>query len=632
MSKKVNVEYGGRNDVLRHIKSVKHSKHEEALKKTNKLQDFFQIGNEEIFQVTKAESLFTLFMAKHNLSFSAADHFTKLVPEMFPDSEIAKKYGCMRTKTMSMIREGYGPYCTAQAAEICQSSYFGLMIDETTDRHVDKQLAILARVFKDGKVVTKFIGMPICNLSTAGDLFSTLDKALRNNRYQSNLKIPWEKVIAFNSDNCSVMKGHRNGVIAKMRAVNPQIVDVGCICHMANLAVGKSLNEALFNVDELICDMVSHFKNSTKRMEKLREFQEFVGVEQQRLLKHCPTRWLSLRKCVERVLKQYSALRSYFGAHCEIDRPRSKVHYIYSQLMNPLLLPWLHFVNTFLEPFYAFNMKFQGEDLLIVDLYSSMERLIKQCMSCLICVPEIKKHAAVTEVPYTDPQKQLSDLELFVGTECRTQLVALEDEASQVQIQQFFSSVRNVQMAAISKMLELFPLASKVLKMVPASDVNQKMSFKPDDIRWLAKELGIFTQPADLDLIHQEWVNLQLDDTPASQSTPAKFWDAMALERYPLLTTLMRAILCIPHSNAATERVFSMLKKIHTEARADLCFETVNALIATKINFSTCCFETELKADLLKNLKKSAKTYNLKHQGAAATSSQISADSNVEMI
>ncbi|XP_067951926.1 zinc finger protein 862-like [Watersipora subatra] len=448
----------------------------------------------------------------------------------------------------------------------------------------------------------------------------------------SNLKIPWEKVIAFNSDNCSVMKGHRNGVIAKMRAVNPQIVDVGCICHMANLAVGKSLNEALFNVDELICDMVSHFKNSTKRMEKLREFQEFVGVEQQRLLKHCPTRWLSLRKCVERVLKQYSALRSYFGAHCEIDRPRSKVHYIYSQLMNPLLLPWLHFVNTFLEPFYAFNMKFQGEDLLIVDLYSSMERLIKQCMSCLISVPEIKKHAAVTEVPYTDPQKQLSDLELFVGTECRTQLVALEDEASQVQIQQFFSSVRNVQMAAISKMLELFPLASKVLKMVPASDVNQKMSFKPDDIRWLAKELGIFTQPADLDLIHQEWVNLQLDDTPASQSTPAKFWDAMALERYPLLTTLMRAILCIPHSNAATERVFSMLKKIHTEARADLCSETVNALIATKINFSTCCFETELKADLLKNLKKSAKTYNLKHQGAAATSSQISADSNVEMI
>ncbi|XP_067951053.1 uncharacterized protein [Watersipora subatra] len=172
---------------------------------------------------------------------------------------------------------------------------------------------------------------------------------------------------------------------------------------MANLAVGKSLNKALFNADELICDMVSHFKNSTKRMEKWCEFQEFVGVEQQRLLKHCSTRWLSLRRCVERVLKQYSALRSYFGAHCEIDRSRSKVHNIYSRLMNPLLLPWLHFVNTFLEPFYAFNMKFQGEELLIVNLYSSIERLIKQCMSSLISVPEIKKHAAVTEVLYTDP-------------------------------------------------------------------------------------------------------------------------------------------------------------------------------------------------------------------------------------
>ena len=77
----------------------------------------------------------------------------------------------------------------------------------------------------------------------------------------SNLNIPWEKVIAFNSDICSVMKGHCNGVINKMRAVNPQIVDVGCICYIANLAVGKSLNKTFFNVDELICDMVSHFKS-----------------------------------------------------------------------------------------------------------------------------------------------------------------------------------------------------------------------------------------------------------------------------------------------------------------------------------------------------------------------------------
>lgn len=56
------------------------------------------------FQVIKAESLFTLMVAKHNCSFSLADHFTKLAPVMFPDSEIARQYGCKRTKTMAIIR------------------------------------------------------------------------------------------------------------------------------------------------------------------------------------------------------------------------------------------------------------------------------------------------------------------------------------------------------------------------------------------------------------------------------------------------------------------------------------------------------------------------------------------------
>ena len=50
------------------------------------------------------------------------------------------------------------------------------MVDETTDRNVDKQLVILARVFVNNDVVTKFIHMPICNLSTAEDLFGAIDK------------------------------------------------------------------------------------------------------------------------------------------------------------------------------------------------------------------------------------------------------------------------------------------------------------------------------------------------------------------------------------------------------------------------------------------------------------------------
>ena len=47
----------------------------------------------------KVEALFVQFVAEHNLPFCTGDHFTKLVKQMFPDSNIAKHFHCSCTKT-----------------------------------------------------------------------------------------------------------------------------------------------------------------------------------------------------------------------------------------------------------------------------------------------------------------------------------------------------------------------------------------------------------------------------------------------------------------------------------------------------------------------------------------------------
>lgn len=191
--------------------------------------------------------------------------------------------------------------------------------------------------------------------------------------------------------------------------------------------------------------------------------------------------------------------------------------------------------------------------------------------------------------------------------------------------------------ASVQKMKDLFPFASKVLKMMPAADIRNRLDYSPNDIKWLASETGVFTSASDLDRIHQEWVDLQLeefafDSTPTPSSfSPAKFWDGKALQHYEKVTTLMRALLCIPHSNASSERVFSMLKKIYTDQRTDLCSETINALLSVKLNIDTCCFNTDIPTEMLKALKKASKTYNDKHLkkdegNASATPDIISID------
>ena len=74
-------------------------------------------------------------------------------------------------------------------------------------------------------------------------------------------EIPFTNMLSFNSDNCSVMKGIRGGLIAKLRSVSPNVFDIGCCCHLANLAVAALLKQTPFSLDDLLVDICTYFRN-----------------------------------------------------------------------------------------------------------------------------------------------------------------------------------------------------------------------------------------------------------------------------------------------------------------------------------------------------------------------------------
>ena len=61
----------------------------------------------------RAETMFAFAVAEHNLPFSVADHFSdivkKIVKKMFPDSEIAAKFACKKTKCTQIVKQALGP-------------------------------------------------------------------------------------------------------------------------------------------------------------------------------------------------------------------------------------------------------------------------------------------------------------------------------------------------------------------------------------------------------------------------------------------------------------------------------------------------------------------------------------------
>lgn len=67
---------------------------------------------------------------------------------------------------------------------------------------------------------------------------------------------------------------------------------------------------------DLLVEVLFHFHHSLNRKEKY-----FTDTEPIKILKHCSTRWLSLEKCVNRLLHHWSALQSYFNSHEDVEKP-----------------------------------------------------------------------------------------------------------------------------------------------------------------------------------------------------------------------------------------------------------------------------------------------------------------------
>ena len=175
------VAAGGKYNAIRHATTSQHQQLERASRSNPVTSFFVNAKDQEITRrVIVAETLFANMVAEHNLSFSLADHFTKVVKRMFPDSETVKKFLCGRQKTTMIVRSAIAPERNKAVIEHCKTSRFSLMTDESNDSSAAKNLVILVRYFDNdaGKAVTRFLDMPTCNIGTGELIFDTISESL----------------------------------------------------------------------------------------------------------------------------------------------------------------------------------------------------------------------------------------------------------------------------------------------------------------------------------------------------------------------------------------------------------------------------------------------------------------------
>ena len=93
------------------------------------------------------------------------------------------------------------------------------------------------------------------------------------------------------------MKGQHNGVVKHLKDKQPALIDLGCICHLENLALKAAVKNLPVSIDSLLVDISTHFYLSVKRKEEFKTC-EFVNVMYKKILSHVETRWLSLLRVI----------------------------------------------------------------------------------------------------------------------------------------------------------------------------------------------------------------------------------------------------------------------------------------------------------------------------------------------
>ena len=198
------------------------------------------------------------------------------------------------------------PALNRKVIEACRSAHFSILCDGGNDQDARKFFAIMVRFWDENArhAITQFLAMPVCNRATAEALFDVLSEEL-NSR-----DIPWSNVIGYASDTASVMVGRNNSVLSRIKQKNPDVFSLGCTCHLAAICATAGLKKLPVSIDNLLIDIYYHFKYSAKRWSEYADIEaEFEDIKPLKFFKHCTTRWLSLERCIRRLIDKWPALR-----------------------------------------------------------------------------------------------------------------------------------------------------------------------------------------------------------------------------------------------------------------------------------------------------------------------------------
>ncbi|CAH0558668.1 unnamed protein product [Brassicogethes aeneus] len=312
-AKTFSVCFQGLSALKQHENTDYHSRMVQSQKTTSTITHFFtsSLNEEESDKVMASELTCVYHSVKHHLSYNSMDCILKLDKIIYNDSKIAKKVSCGRTKAEMLVNEVLAPRSIEEVLQVLNLNkcFFSVQTDASNIKN-RKFFPLSIQYFtKDVGIQNKILDFIESADETAQGMFDMIAKSL------SNLGVDLKYCSCFSADNTNANFGQNKSLFKKLKDVNKEILKANCHAHIVHNCVGHALDEfAGINIDveTLVFKIYSHFAQSAKRRDNLKDFYEFAEIHWREIIRHVKTRWLSLQPCIHRLLESWPAIISYF--------------------------------------------------------------------------------------------------------------------------------------------------------------------------------------------------------------------------------------------------------------------------------------------------------------------------------
>ncbi|CAM4613636.1 unnamed protein product [Leuciscus chuanchicus] len=489
----------------------------------------------------------------------------KLTPKLYSDSAIAKHICCGRTKAEALITNILAPLASdfSQSLE-SKDMYFSIATDASNKGNV-KTFPISVRFWTPEQGIQNRV---LDFFEQAAESADAVTDTLLQKLAEHKLSI--HNVSAFSADNAAVNYGRKHSIYQNLKHHNNKILPANCPAHIIHNAVKRASNVLKTDVESIVIKSFNHFSCSAKRVATLKEMFEFADMDYLTLLRHVPTRWLSLLPAIDRLVSTWPAVQSYFLSLGDEECPRV----IWDALRGnehgeedecSELQVTLFFLQNVLKIFSGAVLSLESDNLTSVEVYALMNGL-------RTTLQQRKKDAFFG----AKVDRVFASSVTFSVDRLREEFICFYDTAEQY-LEKWFN---------FSETGHLFNLQCFNLK------ERQDISY-----RQLTTVVSTLQMDEDLDMDELYNENCALQDVLpklATHSHPVgELWAQAIKSRsaFPQYSKLLSFVLSIPVSNAYSERVFSIMKGAWTDVRNRCSINLVRSEIKVKMNLQMSCGE-----------------------------------------